>query len=227
MLLRLTLKVLYSCVMRRQVFGLEHIPSTGPCLLVFNHLSNLDPHLLFCLLSRDDLTGLFASDYRSHPFFRFMVECPGGLWLRRGEGDRSALRAALARLEEGWMVGLAPEGRRSSTGALREGKRGAAFLAVWAGIPVLPVAITGTENVAAGIRHLRRAAVTVHFGEPFWLPQQGGGGTKQHLQVCTDEIMCRIAALLPADYRGAYEAHPHLQALISESAAGGGDPPAG
>ncbi len=218
MLMRTTLNLLYRFLTCRQVYGRAHIPSEGPCLLVFNHLSNLDAHLLYCLLPRADVTGLFAADYRSRPFFRFMVESPGGLWLRRGEGDRRTLQTALTLLEQGWMVGLAPEGGRSATGALREGRRGAAFLASRANAPILPVAIVGTEHIASGIKHLHRATVTVRVGAPFRLPSRQGGHSKRHLQQCTDLIMCHIAALLPIAYRGVYAAHPQLGKLLSGTA---------
>lgn len=215
MLMRTTLNMLYGLLTRREVCGLENIPSEGACLLVFNHLSNFDAHLLFCLVDRRDLTGLFAADYRAHPFFRFMVEAPGGLWLRRGEGDRRTLRTALDLLERGWLVGIAPEGRRSSTAALNEAGRGAAFLASRADVPILPIGIAGTEDIAAGIKRLRRVTVTVRVGAPFRLPSRQRGSSKQHLQACTDLIMCRIAALLPIAYRGVYAAHPQLDELSS------------
>lgn len=216
--MRAVLNMLYGLLMRREVFGPENIPAEGPCLLVFNHLSNFDAHLLYCLVDRKDLTGLFAADYRAHPFFRFMVEAPGGLWLRRGEGDRRTLRAALDLLERGWLVGIAPEGRRSSTAALNPARRGAAFLATRADVPILPVGIAGTEKIAAGMKRFRRVTVTVRVGEPFRLPLREFGGSRQHLQTCTDLIMCRIAALLPISYRGAYTAHPQLQELQTVTA---------
>lgn len=218
MLIRATLDKLYALLTERKVYGRANIPSEGPCLLVFNHLSNFDAHLLYCVLQRNDVTGLFAADYRVKPFFRFMVEAPGGLWLRRGEGDRAALQTALSLLERGWMVGIAPEGGRSHTNALREAKRGAAFLASRADVPILPVGIAGTENIVSGIKRLRRATVTVHVGTPFTLPRRRHGCSKQHLQKCTDLIMCRIAALLPTAYRGVYAAHPQLGMLVSEPA---------
>lgn len=216
--MRAALNMIYGLLVRREVFGLENVPTEGPCLLVFNHLSNFDAHLLYCLVDRKDLTGLFAADYRAHPFFRFMVEAPGGLWLRRGEGDRSTLRAALDLLERGWLVGIAPEGRRSSTAALNKARRGAAFLASRADVPILPVGIAGTERIAAGMKRLRRVMVTVRVGAPFMLPSRQRGGSKQHLQACTDLIMCRIAAQLPIEYRGAYAAHAHLHELQTRTA---------
>ncbi len=94
MLLRAILNFLFAVLTRRRVYGLENIPAAGPCLLVFNHLSNFDPPLLFTLIRRTDGVGLVADNYRRHPFYRFVVEMAGGMWIRRGPatGQRSRLR---------------------------------------------------------------------------------------------------------------------------------------
>jgi 1-acyl-sn-glycerol-3-phosphate acyltransferase len=203
-LLRAFVNLLFTILTRRRVAGLENIPAEGGCVLVFNHVSNIDPPLFFGLIKRPKLTALLASNYRERPFHRFWIEAAGGLWIRRGQSDRAALAAALTLLEQGWIVGLAPEGTRSPTGGLREAKRGAAFLAARAGVPVLPVGVTGTGTLMRSLKRLRRPMVTVTFGKPFRLPAPNGRDQKQQLQAATDEMMCRVAALLPPGYRGVY-----------------------
>jgi 1-acyl-sn-glycerol-3-phosphate acyltransferase len=219
--LRSILTFLFALLTRRQVYGLENIPAAGPCLIVFNHVSNFDPPLLFTLVRRTDATGLVADAYQRHPFYRLVVEMAGGTWIRRGASDREALRAVLALLDQGWIVGVAPEGRRSSTGALSEGKRGPAFLAIRANVPIVPIGLSNTEKLGGALKDLRRITLTVRIGKPFLLPPDGGENHKQYLQTCTDMLMCRIAALLPPEYRGVYAEHPQLQALL----AGAEEPP--
>ena len=209
-LVRAALHRLLSRLLELRVEGLENVPRHGPCLLVFNQMSVFDTPLLSVIVPRADVTGLVARDYRVNPFYRVLVECGGGMWIRRRTGDRGALRAALAALARGWVVGISPEGRRSPQAALVEGRPGPAFLARRSRAPIVPVAFENTENVAAELWRLRRPAVTVRVGAPFRLPPRAGPRTKQRLREDTDRIMCRIAALLPGRYHGAYAAHPFL-----------------
>jgi 1-acyl-sn-glycerol-3-phosphate acyltransferase len=196
---------------RREIEGLEHIPGQGPCLLVFNQRSVFDTPLVSTLVPRDDVTGLVARDYRRNPFYRCLIEWGGGVWITRSSGDRGALHAALDALAHGWVVGISPEGRRSRTGGLVEGKPGPAFLARRSAAPIVPVGFSNTDRIAASAARLRRETVTIRIGAPFALaPPQAGLSRREQLRADTDLIMCRIAALLPPGERGAYAAHPAL-----------------
>jgi 1-acyl-sn-glycerol-3-phosphate acyltransferase len=205
---------LFAVLTRREVVGLEHIPTSGPCLLVFNHLSNLDPPLIFGVIKRLDLTALVAAEYQARWFHRLMIEGAGGRWIRRGASDRAALKEALTILERGWMIGIAPEGGRSPAHALRRSKTGAAFLAHHANVPILPVGVTGTEAVTDSLKRFRRQRLSVRFGPLFTLPPVVPGNHKQQLEQSTDLIMCHIAALIPPQYRGIYGDHLLLPALL-------------
>lgn len=209
--LRASLWNLLGLMARREVVGLEHIPRQGPCLLVFNQRSVFDTPLVSALVPRPDVTGLVARDYRRNPFYRVLVECGGGVWITRRSADRGALSAALDALERGWVVGISPEGRRSRTGGLVEGRPGPAFLAKRSGAPVVPVGLAHTDRIAGSLAHLRRAAVTIRVGEPFRLPPFESGGHREQLRADTDLIMCRIASLLPERDRGAYASHAFLE----------------
>ncbi len=206
--MRAVLNTLFAALTRRRVFGAEHVPTEGPCLLVFNHLSRLDGPLLYTAVPRPDLSALVTADYRRRPLHRVLIEAAGGVWVRRGAGDRAALAAALDLLEQGRIVAVAPEGRISPTEALVEAKPGPAYLAARANVPIVPVAVTGTERVGDGLKRLRRVTLTVRFGEPFWLPPLAPTNRKQQREAATDLIMGRLAALLPPEYRGAYADHP-------------------
>jgi len=214
--LRVTVNALFALLTRPTYRGLENIPASGPCLLVFNHVSNLDPPLIFGQIKRHDLTALVASEYRANGFYRRAIEWAGGSWIRRGASDRAALRFAVNAMQQGWIVGIAPEGGRSKSGQLRDGKPGPSFLAIHAGAPLLPVGLTGTGSITASLKRLRRAPISVTFGPLFTLPAQQAGSHKQHLQECTTEIMCQLAALLPADARGVYADSPRLHELLTD-----------
>ena len=213
---RSVLNALFAALTRREVFGAEHVPAEGPCLLVFNHLSTLDGPLLITVVPRRDLSALVTSDYRRRPLQRLLIEAAGGVWIRRGTGDRAALETALALLGQGRIVAVAPEGRISPTKTLIEAKRGPAFLAARANVPVVPVALTNTEHVVRALKRLRRITLTIRFGEPLLFPPLEPVNRKQQLEDFTDTIMCRIAALLPPEYRGVYADHPGLKASTHE-----------
>jgi 1-acyl-sn-glycerol-3-phosphate acyltransferase len=217
-LLRRLLDLVFGAITRREVHGLENLPAAGRYILVFNHLSNFDPHLIFTQVRRPDCVGLVAASYRGNVFARFLVESTGGIWLRRGEGDRATLRTALTLLEAGWMIGIAPEGGRTRTGGLGEGRPGAAFLATRTSSPIVPVAVTNTEKVSRSLLRLRRTPVTITIGKPFLLPPLIGTHHKEQLRAATDTVMCHISALLPPRYRGVYAEHPGLEMLPAEVA---------
>ncbi len=210
-----TLNALFGMLTKRQVIGLENLPTRGPCVLVFNHVGNFDPPLLFTLIRRRDATGLVADNYRERPFYRFIVQGSGGTWLKRGASDRAALETALPLLRSGWLVRIAPEGRRSPNRSLIQGKPGPAFLALHAGAPIVPVGLSNTDQLGPALKQLRRITLTICFGKPIMLPAADGRDNKAHLQYCTEIIMCQIAALVPESYRGIYAHHPKLQTPLA------------
>lgn len=211
--MRRAVSALLGLVARRDVHGLENIPREGPCLVIFNQTSLLDTPLVNVLVPRPDVTGLVALDYRRNPLYRVLIEAGGGLWIRRRSADRGALRAALDALARGWVVEISPEGRRSPDGSLVAARPGPAFLATRAGVPVVPVAFANTAGVASSWRRLRRPTVTIRVGPPFRLAPVDGPERRRRLREAADEMMCRLAALLPASRRGVYADHPCLRKL--------------
>ncbi len=199
-----------------QVYGRERIPDSGSFVIASNHLGRLDPVLVYYFLDREDIIMLAAEKYQKIALARWFAKQLGAIFVNRFEADFGAVRQALRRLQKGGVLVLAPEGTRSQTGALIEGRHGVSFLAAKAGVPIFPVAVTGTEDrqVYPQLRRLRRAQVTIRVGEPFTLPPLSGKEREEALHGYTDEIMCHIAALLPPEYRGVYADHPRLQELL-------------
>jgi 1-acyl-sn-glycerol-3-phosphate acyltransferase len=145
--------------------------------------------------------------------------------VRRGESDRRALREALDVLASGRPLGVAPEGTRSRTGGLIEGKTGATFLALKAEVPILPVGLAGSDQVFPNLRRLRRYTVEARIGAAFMLPPQGEGPRKEHISYCTELIMARLASLLPESNRGVYACHPLIAYWEQLDAAGSAHQP--
>ncbi|MDY6872721.1 MAG: lysophospholipid acyltransferase family protein [Chloroflexota bacterium] len=195
----------------------EYIPEEGSILLTTNHLSRLDTPFLLSITDRMDLVAIVAKKYQQRPIFRWILEKIGTMvWMDRENTDFSAIREALAYLREGMIVGIAPEGTRSrDSKGLLEAKQGAALMAARAGVPIVPVGIVGSENVSRELLRLRRPPVTITVGKPYTLPAFDRKDRQAWLSNYTDEIMCRIAALLPPNYRGFYADHPRLKELLA------------
>lgn len=186
---------------RFDVQGLEHVPA-GPFMGVTNHLSSYDTLALIALSPIRRIALFAAIEHRSDFIAGWALEKLRVIWLKRGEADREAIKIALDEIKDGAAFGIAIEGTRSRTGALIEGKTGAAYLATRANVPILPAVIWGTEQIKHNIRKFKRTTVHIRVGEPFNLPE-GRAGTEQ-LQQYTDQIMLKMAVMLPPEYRGVY-----------------------
>ncbi len=196
--------------------GVENLPPQGGVIVATNHISRLDIPILFVNPARSDITALVADKYLQYPFFRWFAVTAGGIWLDRSKADFSAFGQALAVLQAGRALGIAPEGTRSETATLLEGKPGTVLLAHRARVAIVPVAITGTHTALNSLPRLRRGEITVRFGKAFRLPPFSRENREADLQRQTDEVMCRIAALLPPEYHGFYAGHPRLNELLAQ-----------
>jgi 1-acyl-sn-glycerol-3-phosphate acyltransferase len=195
-------------VLRVQVTGLEHMPTHGPVILVINHINFIEPLLLYVLLPRQ-VIALAKVELWGNPISRLVAQSWGSIPIRRGELDLNAIRRALQLLQQGGVLGLAPEGTRSHHGRLQRGRPGIALLALRApDTLILPAAVYGQEQFYHSLRRLRRTAVQVVIGQGFYLRAEPGRVTHEMRQAISDEIMMRIASLLPPQYRGVYGEMP-------------------
>ena len=188
---------------KRTVEGLDNFPRKGPALVVVNHLGDADAPLLVGSLPVS-LDGLGKVELYDYPILGRLMEWYGMIWLHRGRADRRAIKAALDGFAEGRIIIIAPEGRYSLIGGLEEGQHGAAFLALKAEVPIIPVVVIGTENahIYGYLKRLRRAPVTLRVGKAFRLSQQAN--RREMMREGTRQIMEELADLLPEPYRGAY-----------------------
>lgn len=199
-----------------EIHGIEKLPE-GNVIVAANHLGRLDTAALLCVLDREDIIMPVAEKYRDHPLYGAIGRAVNAIWLNRFDADYSALRQILERMKQGGLLVIAPEGTRSKTEALQPGKMGVAFLASKSGYPVLPVAVTGTEDrlILENLKHFRRSKITATAAELLSIEIPPGKHREQAMREATDEIMCRIAALLPEKYHGVYADHPRLKELLS------------
>ena len=196
------------------VRGLENFPRKGPCILVSNHLGDTDVVVGLAFFAvMPDFFG--KAELYSFPILGWIMRLYGTIWIHRGQPDRRAIRAALLGLTQGRIIALAPEGRESVTGALEEGTNGAAYLALKANVPIVPIALTGTENrnVFSNLKRLRRPSVSMTVGQVFSL-NVVEGDFQQALQQGTQEIMTSLASLLPEEYQGVYRAKTNKKEIV-------------
>ena len=188
---------------RWEVHGVEGVPPIGRLLVVANHLSNADPAVIMAAIPRR-LRYLAKNGLFRNPLFTARLHALGVYPLDRSGRDARALRWMLNSLEEEAAVVMFPEGTRG-VGGMRKVGRGVAYVALKSETTILPVGITGTENV----RSFRRVPfpfcrMSVNIGQPFSLPPIDGDVSDPVMDSLADMIMMRIAALLPRDYRGVY-----------------------
>lgn len=216
---RFLIRFVLNIITKTEIHNYENVPNGGGLVIASNHLGRLDAALIYYGFHRDDFILPVAEKYEHHPLFGPLGNALGALWIDRFNPDVSALREIMQRIKRGHALIIAPEGTRSKTEALQDGKPGVVFIAAKAGVQILPVAIIGTEDriVKENLKHLRRSTIDVYAGKPFMLASPKPGQDREKvLREQTDELMCRIAAMMPEKYHGVYANHPRLKELLRE-----------
>jgi 1-acyl-sn-glycerol-3-phosphate acyltransferase len=197
------LRLLVWLFIRPQVSGLENVPRQGPYLVVSNHLGDADL-VVGAVFSPVPIEIVAKAELHRFLLIGWLMDIYGVIWIHRGQPDRRALRAVIEGLRQGRIFAIAPEGRESLTGSLEQGTDGAAYLALRANVPLLPVTFTNTENarVYQNMKRLKRTPITMTVGKTFWLDERPD--RKQSLRDGTQKIMEKLAMQLPPDYQGIY-----------------------
>jgi 1-acyl-sn-glycerol-3-phosphate acyltransferase len=204
-LLRGVMRVLVAVILpgRVHVEGLRNVPKKGGALLVGNHVGTIDPPLTGSLIDRLDVHYMAKSEAFADARVRWIFRGFNAFPVVRGSADRIALRYTLGLLRDGHIVLVYPEGSRSPDGHLREPQAGVGFLARHGGVPVIPVAVWGTEKVLpTGSRRIHRGHVHVRYGPPVVLPGAGVAARTDNRAVAA-AIMDAVSAMLPPEYRAA------------------------
>ena len=141
--LRIISRLILKVIAKVEIEGFENVPEEGGAIVVTNHIGRLDAMLAIVLADREDIIMMVAEKYQKYAFWRFMVKNVDALWLNRDEADFHTLRIVQKRLKAGGILGMAPEGTRSATESLMEGKPGAVYLADKANVPIIPIGLTG------------------------------------------------------------------------------------
>jgi len=178
-----------------RVRGAEHVPASGPALIVSNHQSILDPPVIGGA-ARRQIYFLAKAELFRIPMFGSLIRALHARPVRREGSDPGALRTAAQLLGEGKALLVFPEGTRSLNGRLGEGKPGVGMLAVTSGAPVVPVYVSGTlEALPKGSAWPRRSQVSVSFGPALHFKPRNGAGRKERYREAAMEMMRGLAEL--------------------------------
>lgn len=202
-------------VFRPRILGKKNVPAYGAVLIASNHLSFIDsvvvtlvaPRSISFLAKSEYFTGTGFKGWMSRAFFTGI----GAIPVERGAGHaaQEALDSGLRVLQDGGAFAIYPEGTRSRDGRLYRGRTGVAWLALTAGSVVIPVALTGTENLQPpGATSVRLARVTVEFGAPMDLSRHGPATSGRARRAATDDIMEAIQRMSGQEFAHEYNEPP-------------------
>lgn len=195
------MRAAFRLFLRVNLRGLENIPRQGPVIIAISHSSFLDPLIMGAYSPRDviPMAKIEAFDY---PILGFVIRAYGAFPVRRGAVDLTAVKTAILILRKNFMLIIAPEGHRSATGSLQQGREGAIILALRSGAPILPVAIWGGKMFWENLMHLRRTEINCFIGAPV-LPAEMKPNRDQ-VKGMSHELMLRIAEMMPRELHGYY-----------------------
>ncbi len=183
----------FRFLFRGKTMGISKMPKTGGVVVVSNHGSHLDPPILGHALCRP-VAFMAKTELFKIPILSFIISACGAYPVKRGAGDREAIRVASSRLNEGWATGVFLDGTRQENGRVNDPKVGAAFLAARTGCPILPVAIVNSHRAFPKGSFLPRF-VSIHLkvGE---LIQPPSTRNRENLVSTTQEIQLSINSML-------------------------------
>ncbi len=212
------IRTVINLIANVETSGYENLPKQGGFVIAVNHLGFLDVPLALYALNEYDLFVLIAEKWQENPVWRWIGKYFNFVFVDRFNPDLKALREVMRRMENGQTLVIAPEGTRARDEKMAEGKPGVTYMTVKSGFPIVPVAIIGTEDriLISNLKRFRKTQIKLIGGKAFTLPPIARDKREETLKQYTDEIMCRIAVMLPEKNRGFYAEHPRLKELLNE-----------
>lgn len=198
---------------RLDVKGLENLNCDfkRPYLFVCNHLSNSDALVLNKILEEEEIIFVAGKKLESNSLTNLGFKIVSSIQILPNSPEKDAIKNVVNAVKKGNNILIFPEGTRSRTAKMLEGKKGILLIAKLTNAPIVPIGIWGTEkfmpiNKDMGKETFYNADVNINIGEVFHLPQKGNDETKKNWeQSSLNDVMMRIAGLLPKEYRGFYD----------------------
>ena len=180
------------------------VPEKGPLIIVVNHINFLEVPILYSFLYPRRTHGIIKRETWNNFLLGKLADTWEALSLDRNNPDINVMRKVKELLKKGRIIIIAPEGTRSGSGSLSEGRSGIVTIAFHNNAPILPIAHYGGEKVWGNLKSVRRTRVKLKVGKPFYISPGEKGITKKKRQDVANEIMFKISELLPVKYRGVY-----------------------
>lgn len=192
-----------------EVEGLEHLPATGPTVLMMNHMAFIDPVVVTASVQNRYVIAMAKAETMKDWFPRLVVNLWGNFTVKRGEADRQAIQNSIALLQRGHLLLIAPEGTRNPETGLQAPKDGMAYILHKADALVVPTAVVGASDWSQRLKRWRRAYAHISFGRPFrFVLGEGERLNREIRQKMMQEAMYQLARTIPdsyADKRGCYQ----------------------
>ena len=177
------------------VKGKENLPKNGPYILAPNHVHNIDPFPLSAAVNKP-ITFLMAEDQSPLRWYEgWAPRSYGALMINRKKIQPSTIKAMHKQIKKKEIICIFPEGTALGSG-LKKGKNGTAFFATRHEVPIVPVAISGTEKVLPNLKKLKRTKITIEFGSPLFAKKEN----LKNLSNLTKKLMQEIKDMLPKNY---------------------------
>ena len=209
-------RLLFRMFIKLDIKEFEKVPREGPFMLIANHTSALDGPIMYVFMQPRKMVAMAKQELWKHWFTRYVMNLWESIPVDRENMSRQTMESCFGILDRGDILAIAPEGTRSSDGKLQQGKAGVAFIAHKKQVPMVPVANIGLEKIPQNIKRLRRTPVTFFVGEPFEIVRKEGRLDAAGREQLIEEIMLRLAQLLPPEYRGYYADHEPTYLLTRE-----------
>ena len=193
----------FHVIVRPTITGLEHVPASGPTLVVINHIGFPDPVVVSGSFTSRYVIPMSKRENFDSAFVGLIARSWGAYPVDRDKVDRQALENTIALLKAGYCILIAPEGTRQP--AMIEVKEGFTYVAVKSGATIVPVGLEGTHLVGGNMKRLRRTPIEIRFGPAFRFKTEGRSHVpRPEMRQMTHEAMVQLAQLVNPERRGFY-----------------------
>lgn len=198
------MRFIFRLMYRMDLSEFDKVPKEGPFIIIANHTSTLDGPLMYVFMRPRNMIAMAKKELWNNPFTRFLMNLWRIIPVDRGNMGRETMERCFTVLQRGEILAIAPEGTRNNSGELQEGKAGVAFIAHRMKVPMVPIYTLGYHGVWENLKRFRRTKLTIKVGKPFAVAHTEGRLDAAHRQQLADEIMLRLAELMPESLWGVY-----------------------
>lgn len=189
---------------------IDKIPMKGPFVIAINHTNFLEVPMIFTHLQPRTAVGIVKKETWNKGLTKFLAKHWNAIPVDREKQSTDTFRKARRVLKDGNFLIIAPEGTRNQTGILIEGKPGVISIALRSKVPIIPVAHFGGENIHKNLKKFKRTSFKFKVGIPIIFNPSGKVDSEKR-KYLTDQVMYRIAELLPEQNRGVYSALENIK----------------